>query len=76
MGRFAGCDSGADGKAAAVMFGFAVYMTVIIPTLRTIVTPLEEETRTERIQALQLLSAGNVILMGCFGMVLLLQVGG
>ncbi|KAJ7880252.1 Shr3 amino acid permease chaperone [Mycena olivaceomarginata] len=65
-----------DGSSiAAVMFGFAVYMTVIIPTLRTIVTPLEEETRTERIQALQLLSAGNVILMGCFGMVLLLQAG-
>lgn len=58
------------------MFGFAVYMTVIIPTLRTIVTPLAEETRTERIQALQLLSAGNVIVMGCLGMVLLLQVGG
>ncbi|KAF8196659.1 Shr3 amino acid permease chaperone [Mycena galopus ATCC 62051] len=65
-----------DGSSiAAVLFGFAVYMTVIIPMLKTIVTPLEDETRSERVQALQLLSAGNIIVMCCLGLVLLLQAG-
>ena len=59
---------------AAVLFGFAVYMTVIIPGLKTIVLAVEDENRTERVQALQLLSAGNIIIMGCLGLVLLLQV--
>jgi len=65
-----------DGSSiATVLFGFAVYMTVIIPTLRTIVTPLAEDSREDRIQALQILSAGNIIVMCCLGLVLLLQAG-
>jgi hypothetical protein len=60
----------------AVVFGFAVYMTVVIPTLRTIVTPEESDTRQDRIEAMSILSAGNIIIMVCLGLVLLLQVGG
>jgi len=65
-----------DGSSLAVIvFAFAVYMTVVIPMLRTIVTPLAEDTRQDRIEALTLLSAGNIIIMGCLGFVLLLQGG-
>ncbi|KAJ6485962.1 Shr3 amino acid permease chaperone [Mycena sanguinolenta] len=65
-----------DGSSiAAVLFGFAVYMTVIIPGLKTIVLAVEDENRSDRVQALQLLSAGNIIIMGCLGLVLLLQAG-
>ncbi|KAJ7918689.1 Shr3 amino acid permease chaperone [Mycena leptocephala] len=65
-----------DGSSiAAVVFGIAVYMTVVVPTLRTIVTPLADDTRQDRIEAMQLLSAGNVIIMACLGLVLLLQAG-
>jgi len=65
-----------DGSSLAViMFAFAVYITVVIPTLRTIVTPLVEDTRRDRIEAMTLLSAGNIIIMGCLGLILLLQAG-
>jgi hypothetical protein len=76
-GKFRGLTPGADDGSltAAVVFGIAVYMTVVVPTLRTIVTPLADDTRQDRIEAMQLLSAGNVIIMACLGLVLLLQVG-
>jgi len=65
-----------DGSCIATMiFGLAVYMTVVVPTLRTIVTPLAEETREDRVQAMRLLSAANIIIMVCLGLVLLLQAG-
>ncbi|KAJ7623405.1 Shr3 amino acid permease chaperone [Roridomyces roridus] len=65
-----------DGSSLAVtVFAFAVYMTVVIPTLRTIVTPTAEDTRKDRVEALTLLSAGNIIIMACLGLVLLLQGG-
>lgn len=61
--------------AVLVVFGLSVYFTVVVPTLRTIVTPLPEDTRQDRVEAMQVLSAGNIIIMGCLGLVLLLQVG-
>ncbi|KAJ7074919.1 Shr3 amino acid permease chaperone [Mycena belliarum] len=65
-----------DGSSlVAVMFGLAVYLTVVVPTLRTIVTPLASETREEQIEAMTVLSAANVIIAGCLGLVLLLQAG-
>ncbi|KAJ7460548.1 Shr3 amino acid permease chaperone [Mycena latifolia] len=65
-----------DGSSlVAVVFGLAVYMTVVVPTLRTIVTPLAEETRKDRIEAMTVLSAANVIIAVCLGLVLLLQAG-
>jgi Ca2+/H+ antiporter len=62
------------GSIGVVVFGLAVYITVVIPTLRTIVTPLAEETRQDRIEAMTVLSAANIIIMVCLGLVLLLQV--
>ncbi len=56
------------------MFAIAVYLTVIIPTLRTIAEPLEEETREDRIEAMRVLSAANVIIVVCLGGILALQV--
>ncbi|KAJ7224516.1 Shr3 amino acid permease chaperone [Mycena pura] len=65
-----------DGSSiAVVVFGLAVYVTVVVPMLRTIVTPLEEETRGDRVEAMTVLSAANVIIMVCLGLVLLLQGG-
>ncbi len=58
------------------VFALAVYLSVTIPTLRTIVTPLELDTRSDRIEALRVLSAGNVIIGLCLGGILLMQVSG
>ncbi|KAK0467318.1 Shr3 amino acid permease chaperone [Desarmillaria tabescens] len=59
----------------AYVFAIAVYLTVIIPTLRTIATPLEDETREDRIEAMRVLSAANVIIVVCLGGILALQAG-
>ncbi len=59
---------------AAYVFGVAVYITVTIPALRTIVTPIKEETREVQLEALSVLSAGNLIIVACLLGVLLLQV--
>ncbi|KAJ7453924.1 hypothetical protein B0H11DRAFT_2069701 [Mycena galericulata] len=49
-----------DGSSlAATVFGFAVYMTVVVPTLRTVAKPVAEDTRQDRVEAMTLLSAGN-----------------
>lgn len=57
------------------MFGIAVYLTVTIPSLRTIVTPVEQvDTRGDQVDAMRVLSAGNVIIIICLGLILALQV--
>lgn len=62
--------------AAAYVFGIAVYITVTIPTLRTIVTPVVGvDTDEDRAEALRVLSAGNTIIILCLGAILALQVG-
>lgn len=58
----------------AYVFGICVYITVTIPSLRTIVKPLESETNDARMMALSVLSAGNVIMIGCMLGVLCFQV--
>jgi ER membrane protein SH3 len=53
----------------------SIYLTVTIPALRTIVTPLEGvDTREDRIEAMRVLSAGNVMIMVGLGAILILQV--
>ncbi|KAL0953420.1 hypothetical protein HGRIS_004657 [Hohenbuehelia grisea] len=66
-----------DGSSlAAYVFSIAVYLTVTIPTLRTIVTPVPNvDTFEDRVEALGVLSAGNVIIALCFGGILALQAG-
>lgn len=60
---------------AVYVFSIAVYITVIIPTLRTIVTPLVDvDTRGDMVDAMRVLSAANVIIMVCLGAILVLQV--
>lgn len=61
--------------SAAYVFGIAVYMTVIIPALRTIVTPIVDvDSREDRIEAMRVLSAGNIIIMFFLVGILVLQV--
>ncbi|KAF7289539.1 hypothetical protein HMN09_01348100 [Mycena chlorophos] len=65
-----------DGSSlAAALAGLSVYLTIIVPMLRTIVTPADVDTKTDQIEALRILSAGNVIIIGCLGLILLLQAG-
>ncbi|EKM81979.1 hypothetical protein AGABI1DRAFT_112157 [Agaricus bisporus var. burnettii JB137-S8] len=65
-----------DGTSlVAYVFGICVYITVTIPSLRTIVKPLESETKDARMMALSVLSAGNVIMIGCMLGVLCFQAG-
>ncbi|KAH7890691.1 Shr3 amino acid permease chaperone [Phlebopus sp. FC_14] len=65
-----------DGSSlAAYIFAVAVYLTVTIPSLRTIVTPAEVDTREDRVEALRILSAGNTIMMIILGAILVLQGG-
>ncbi|KNZ71629.1 Secretory component protein SHR3 [Termitomyces sp. J132] len=68
------------GSAVAYMFGIAVYLTVTIPALKAIVAPLEGVDYTleggeDRVQAIRVLSAGNIIVMVCLGGILCLQAG-
>ncbi|KIJ62008.1 hypothetical protein HYDPIDRAFT_115175 [Hydnomerulius pinastri MD-312] len=65
-----------DGSSlAAYIFGVSVYVAVTIPSLRTIVTPAEVDTRDDRIEAMRILSAGNTIMMVILGAILVLQGG-
>jgi len=64
------------GSLAAFVFATAMYITVTIPTIRTVVTPLEGvDTREDQIAALRVLSAGNTLIMVLLGGILALQGG-
>jgi hypothetical protein len=60
--------------AAALVFGVAVYLSVTIPALRTVIMPAKEDVYEDQVQALQLVSAGNVINLVLIALILLLQV--
>jgi len=52
-----------------------MYITVTIPTIRTVVMPVEGvDTREDQIDALRVLSAGNTLIMVLLGGLLALQV--
>jgi ER membrane protein SH3 len=52
-----------------------MYITVTIPSIRTVVTPVEGvDTREDQIEALRVLSAGNTLIIVLLGGVLALQV--
>ena len=52
-----------------------MYITVTIPAIRTVVTPVEGvDTREDQIEAMRVLSAGNTLMMVLLGGVLTLQV--
>jgi len=65
-----------DGSSlAGYLFGIALYLSVTIPALRTIVTPVEVDTREDRIEAMRVLAAGNTIITLLLGAILALQAG-
>jgi hypothetical protein len=51
-----------------------LYTTVVIPGIRTVADPLETDTRTDQVEALRVLAAGNTLIVLCLGLVLALQV--
>ncbi|KAF7971289.1 hypothetical protein HWV62_21544 [Athelia sp. TMB] len=65
-----------DGSSlVAYIFALSVYATVSIPSLRTIVEPLEVDTREDQIEAIRVLAASNTIIIVLLAGVLLLQGG-
>lgn len=65
--------SRANRGSGIYVFAVAVYLTVILSTLRTIVEPASVDTHADRIEAMRVLSAANVIIVFCFGAILALQ---
>nr|KAI0047254.1 hypothetical protein FA95DRAFT_1606263 [Auriscalpium vulgare] len=64
------------GSLAAFVFGVAMYTTVTIPALQTVANPIKDvDTRDDQVDALRILSAGNVVNMALLGLVLVLQGG-
>jgi len=64
------------GSLAAFVFATTMYITVTIPSIRTVVTPVEGvDTREDQIEALRVLSAGNTLIIVLLGGVLALQGG-
>lgn len=52
-----------------------MYITVTVPSIETVVTPVEGvDTRGDQIEAMQILSAGNTLIMVLLGGILVLQV--
>jgi ER membrane protein SH3 len=52
-----------------------MYITVTIPAIRTVVTPVEGvDTHEDQIEAMRILSAGNTLMMVLLGGILALQV--
>jgi len=66
-----------DGSClGAYVLCISIYLTVTIPALRTIVTPVGGvDTREDRVEAMRVLSAGNVLIMVGLGAILVLQAG-
>ncbi|KAF9256206.1 hypothetical protein L218DRAFT_936937 [Marasmius fiardii PR-910] len=65
-----------DGTSLGIyVFGMAVYITVIVPMLGTTVAPAEVDTELDRLEAMRVLSAANVIVVICLGAILTLQAG-
>ncbi|KAN0137138.1 Shr3 amino acid permease chaperone [Lactarius tabidus] len=64
------------GSLAAFVFAIAMYITVTVPSIQTVVTPVEGvDTRDDQIEAMQILSAGNTLIMVLLGGILVLQGG-
>ncbi len=61
-------------KQVVYVFGIMVYLSVTISALRTIANPIAGETHDDQVMALRVLSAGNVIIIGCLTLILALQV--
>lgn len=60
---------------AAFVFAIAMYITVTIPAIQTVVTPVVGvDTREDQIEAVRVLSAGNTLIMVLLGGILVLQV--
>ncbi|KAI0091784.1 Shr3 amino acid permease chaperone [Irpex rosettiformis] len=66
-----------DGSSlAAYVFALSVYLTVGVPSSRTVAEPVPGvDTHSDQVEALRILSAGNTIIIVLLGAVLVLQAG-
>lgn len=61
---------------AAFVFGIIIYLTVTVPGLRTVVLPpTNPEEEADKLEALRVMCAGNVLVGLCLIGVLCMQVG-
>jgi hypothetical protein len=58
----------------AFLAGVIIYISVTLPTLRTVVAPLEMDSISDQRDALAVLAAGNTLIVVSLGAVLFLQV--
>jgi hypothetical protein len=57
------------------VFGIVIYLSSTIPSITTVVQPVPDvDSHFDQVQALQLISAGNIINLGIFAFILTLQV--
>ncbi|KAI0272661.1 Shr3 amino acid permease chaperone [Gloeopeniophorella convolvens] len=64
------------GSLVAFIFAIAMYTTVTIPAIQTVVAPVEGvDTRQDQVEAMRVLSAGNTLMMALLGGILALQGG-
>ncbi|TFY80954.1 hypothetical protein EWM64_g3059 [Hericium alpestre] len=64
------------GSLVIFIFCISVYTAVVVPALRTVVTPIQGiDTRDDQIEAMSIASAGNTIIIILLGAILALQAG-
>ncbi|KAG9014361.1 hypothetical protein FRB94_012767 [Tulasnella sp. JGI-2019a] len=65
-----------DGSSlVALMAGVVLYLSVVIPGVKTLMEPLAGETEAERVEVLRIVGAGNTMTIGCLLAVLAMQAG-
>ncbi|KAL6300034.1 Shr3 amino acid permease chaperone [Sparassis latifolia] len=70
------CSSTGPRSVLAWVCAIAVYLTVGVPATRTVADPVPDvDTRADQVEALRVLSAGNVIAVVLLGAILVLQAG-
>ncbi|KAA1468757.1 hypothetical protein DENSPDRAFT_539400 [Dentipellis sp. KUC8613] len=63
------------GSLAVFVFCIAMYLTVLIPSVRTIVAPVPDvDTRVDQVEAMRIASAANLIVIVLLGAILVMQV--
>ncbi|KAG8897817.1 hypothetical protein FRC00_003780 [Tulasnella sp. 408] len=65
-----------DGSSLiAFMAAVVLYLSVVVPGVKTIANPTQTETEAERIESLRVIGAANTMMIVCLAAVLLMQAG-
>lgn len=61
-------------EIVAFMAAVVLYLSVVVPGVKTIANPTQTETEAERIESLRVIGAANTMMIVCLAAVLLMQV--